>query len=66
MELLAKAVAMKTRKNNRNNSIQNGTITSHQQPKIEFIIINNNNRSLIVGFANFGKTYLLNYILFQN
>ena len=27
--------------------------------------VNNNNRTLIIGFSNCGKTYLMNHILFQ-
>ena len=37
-----------------------------QQPKNENVSNSNNkNRTLIVGFSNCGKAYLLNHILFQ-
>ena len=42
----------------------NKTLTQNQQLKVEFD--NNKNRTLIIGFSNSGKTYLMNHILLQN
>ena len=47
------------RKNNSDTSFQN------QQPNIEIINTNMNNRTLIIGFSNCGKTYPMNSILLQ-
>ena len=45
---------------------KNNKITSYHQPKIENVSNNNNkNRTLILGFSNCGKTYLMNHILFK-
>ena len=46
-------------KNNKNIAIQN------QQPKMENVNDNINNRTLILGFSICGETYLMNYILLQ-
>ena len=43
----------------------NNTLIKTQQPKISNVNTNNNNRTLIIGFYNCGKTYLMNYILLQ-
>ena len=45
-----------------NNNIE--TTASYQQPKIENVN-NIKNRTLIIGFSNYGKTYLMNHILLQ-
>ena len=63
---------------NKNKRKNNNTLTQNQQPKTEndnirkkikvvdsVKINNNNNRTLIIGFSNCGKTYLMNHILFQ-
>ena len=46
---------MKRKKNNNNNSL-----IQNQQPKIDK---DNDNRTLILGVSNCGKTYLTNYIV---
>ena len=50
---------MKRRKNNNISLIQN------QQRKFDNVDNNNNSRTLIIGFSNYGKTYLMNYVLNQ-
>ena len=50
---------MKRRKNN------NNTLIKNQQPKIDNVNNNNFNTTLIIGFSNCGKTYLMNHILVQ-
>ena len=50
---------MKRRKNNKN------TLINIQQTKFDYVNNNNNNTTLITGFSNCGKTYLLNYFLLQ-
>ena len=53
-------------KQKKNNTLLPNTITtSYQQPKMEKVT-NNKNRTVIVGFSNCGKTYLMNYNLFEN
>ena len=48
------------RKNNNNNAlIQNEINTSHQQPKIENVHNNKNNRTLFVGPSFSDKTYII-------
>ena len=37
----------------------------NQQPKIDNVISNKNNRTLITGFSNSGKTYVMKYNLLQ-
>ena len=49
--------------NTHHTSFGNDISTSHQQSKIDNI--NNNNRTLIIGFSNCGDTYLMNCILLQ-
>ena len=51
------------RKNNKNTSSGNEISASHQQPLLDNV--NNNNRTLIIGFSNCGKSFLMNYILLQ-
>ena len=54
------------RENNKNISSGYEIRTSHQQQiKIGNIIINKDNRTLIMGFFNCGKTCLMNYFLLQ-
>ena len=36
-----------------------------KKSKVVHCVININNRTLIIGFSNCGKTYLMNYILLQ-
>ena len=64
-ELYERTVTIK-RKEKTNNTIliQNEASASHQQPKIDNVNTNNN-RTLIMGFSNCGKTYLINYMLLQ-
>ena len=51
---------------NMNRKKYNKITTSYQQPKNENVSNSNNkNRTLIIGFSNCGKTYLMNHILFQ-
>ena len=57
-------------KNRRKNN--NNTIIKNQQPKSDdkkkrkvVYSVNDNNRTLIIGFSNCGKTYLMNHILHQ-
>ena len=50
---------MKSRKNNII------TLTRNQQSKIDNIVNTNNNRSLINGCSNCGKTYVMNCFLLQ-
>ena len=38
---------------------------SHQHSKIEKNTNNENNGSLVIEFSNYGKTYLINFVLFQ-
>ena len=49
----------KRRKNN------NHTIIQIQQPKIQNVNKNNNNRTLVIGVSNCSKSYLMNYFLLQ-
>ena len=53
------------RKNKNNTLLQNETTASHEQPKIDIVDTNKNNRTLISRFSNCGKTYLMKYILLQ-
>ena len=44
----------------------NEITNSYHQPKVENVSDNNNkNRTLIIGFSNCGKTYLMNHILLK-
>ena len=51
---------MNRRKNNKN------TVIKFQQPKKDNVINKINNRNLIIGFSNCGKTYLMVHIVLQN
>ena len=51
--------------NQRHTSSGNESCTSLHKPKIENFNKDNNNRTLILGFSNCSKTYLMNYILLQ-
>ena len=64
--------------NNKNKRKNNNTLTQNHQPKTEndnirkkikvadsVKINNNNNRTLMIGFSNCGKTFLMNHFLFQ-
>ena len=53
----------KRNKNKRKHNNNNTTSKKNQLPKINNV--NNNNRSLNIGFSNCGKTYFLIYILIQ-
>ena len=57
------------RKNNNNTLIQNQKPKSDNKKKIKVVnFVNNtfiNNRTLIIGFSNCGKTHLMNHILHQ-
>ena len=58
---VCKSCYNKNRKKNNSN-----TLITNQQPKSDNVNDNNNtNRTLIIGFSNCGKTYLMNYILHQ-
>ena len=50
---------MKRRENN------NKTLIKNQQPKIDNVNNNDNKGTLIIGFSNCGKTYLMNLIVHQ-
>ena len=43
----------------------NNTLIKNQQPKIDNVNTNNNNRTLNIGISNSGKTYLMNKFLLQ-
>ena len=45
----------KKRKNSNNTLIQNEFTASHQQPNIKNFNINNENRTLIIGFSSYGN-----------
>ena len=36
-----------------------------RKEKLLTLLLNNNNRTLIIGFSNCGKTYLVNHFIFQ-
>ena len=62
----------KKRKNNSNNTLihsqQSKSETNHDNVKNKRKVVysvNNNNRTLIIGFSNCGKTYLMNQVLHQ-
>ena len=60
IEPFAKAVTIWTEVKNNNN-----TLIKNQQPKTVKGNSNNNNRNLVIGFSNSGKSYLMNFILHQ-
>ena len=41
------------------------SVKTKRKVKVVNSVNNNNNRTLIIGFSNCGKTYLMNHILFQ-
>ena len=53
------------RKTNNNTIIQNQQPKSDNKKKRKVVNSVNNNRTLIIGFSNCGKTYLMNHILHQ-
>ena len=53
------------RKTNNNTKIQNQQSKSDNKKKRKAVNSVNNNRTLIIGFSNCGKTYLMNHILHQ-
>ena len=57
-------VDRREKKNNHTNLIQKETTVFQQQPKLEIVnIINNNNRTLIIGNSNSGTIHRMKYIL---
>ena len=50
---------IKNNKSKFNSTVQNEIITSHKKPKIEYVTIKNNNRTLLVGPSFSGKIYLM-------
>ena len=44
---------------------KNNNLIQNQQPKVDNINTNNNNRTLIIGFSNCGKIYLMNYFILR-
>ena len=56
----------KIKRKDKNNTVPPNTITApYQQTKFENINNNKNNRTLIIGFSNCGKTYPINQNVFQ-
>ena len=63
---MAKVVTIKNRrKNNEYTSIQSEQPVNDNDKKKRKIVESVNNRTLIIGFSNCGKTYLMNHILHQ-
>ena len=63
--MFAKAVAMKRKRKSNTTILQKDFCTSHQQPKIDKVNFNNNNRTPIIEFSNCSKTYLMFYIVLR-
>ena len=63
--IVCKSCYNKNKRKNKNNTLPTKTVTtSHQQRKKENVNENNNKiRTLIIGFSNCGKSYLMNHIL---
>ena len=66
IEIYVGAVTKLIEKNNNNNKEKIQVVNSVNKKKTKVVgSVNGNNRTLVIGFSNCGKTYLMNHILHQ-